>query len=449
MPSKLTEDVFIERARILHGGKYDYSLVNYINAKTKVTVICPEHGQFSIRAGRHITIRRGRGEIAPQGCPACWRASARWTHEEVKEIASRYRYRADFQRHEKGAYLYALRNASLEDVCAHMDRQIAAKGHWLNKENCREEAIKYSQRTDFMRNSGSAYGSALRNGWLDEICSHMEKGADSYHYVVYVILNEGLNKVYIGITKQHLSQRLSGHLAGGSTRAKEIVGIEGAIFVRCTDYEIDSTDVRSAESAWAAKYQKDGCHVLNSMKQYGKIGVSRRVYTDDIIEQEAQKYKTRSEFKARSPRHYDAALSQRILDRVCSHMRGIAQRNYWTFERCLEYASTCETRDDFAKSANGAYSSARSNGWLSDIYRLTGLRSKLDMTWLSPGARIEIWSRADEFYEIWTSSGKCTYTRMNRITGVNLHKLILKFERGWNPLVDREWMKWSATVKGT
>lgn len=130
-------------------------------------------------------------------------------------------------------------------------------------------------------------------------------------------------------------------------------------------------------------------------------------------------------------------------------MRGIAQRNYWTFERCLEYASTCETRDDFAKSANGAYSSARSNGWLSDIYRLTGLRSKLDMTWLRPGARIEIWSRADEFYEIWTSSGKCTYTRMNRITGVNLHKLILKFERGWNPLVDREWMKWSATIKGT
>jgi len=73
----------------------------------------------------------------------------------------------------------------------------------------------------------------------------------------------------------------------------------------------------------------------------------------------------------------------------------------------------------------------------------------MDMTWLRPGARIEIWSRADEFYEIWTSNGKCTYTRMNRITGVNLHKLILKFERGWNPLVDREWMKWSATVKGT
>lgn len=40
MAEKLTTEQFIERARKIHGDKYDYSKVNYINAKTKVCIIC-------------------------------------------------------------------------------------------------------------------------------------------------------------------------------------------------------------------------------------------------------------------------------------------------------------------------------------------------------------------------------------------------------------------------
>lgn len=43
---KLTTEEFIERARKIHGNKYDYSKVNYVNAKTKVCIICPIHGEF-------------------------------------------------------------------------------------------------------------------------------------------------------------------------------------------------------------------------------------------------------------------------------------------------------------------------------------------------------------------------------------------------------------------
>ena len=37
---------FIKRAREIHGDKYDYSKVEYINNKTKVCIICPVHGEF-------------------------------------------------------------------------------------------------------------------------------------------------------------------------------------------------------------------------------------------------------------------------------------------------------------------------------------------------------------------------------------------------------------------
>lgn len=41
-------DKFIEDAQKVHGNKYDYSKVNYVNSNTKVTITCPIHGDFSI-----------------------------------------------------------------------------------------------------------------------------------------------------------------------------------------------------------------------------------------------------------------------------------------------------------------------------------------------------------------------------------------------------------------
>lgn len=42
----LSKEDFIERARKIHGDKYDYSKVEYINSKTKVCIVCPTHGEF-------------------------------------------------------------------------------------------------------------------------------------------------------------------------------------------------------------------------------------------------------------------------------------------------------------------------------------------------------------------------------------------------------------------
>jgi len=46
--------LFIEKSRKIHGDKYDYSLVNYVNNKTKVKIICPIHGVFEQRPDSHL-----------------------------------------------------------------------------------------------------------------------------------------------------------------------------------------------------------------------------------------------------------------------------------------------------------------------------------------------------------------------------------------------------------
>ena len=47
--------VFISKAIQIHGEKYDYSKVNYVNAKTKVTIICKIHGDFTQTPSNHLS----------------------------------------------------------------------------------------------------------------------------------------------------------------------------------------------------------------------------------------------------------------------------------------------------------------------------------------------------------------------------------------------------------
>ena len=63
MSKKITTESFIAEAKNIYGDKYDYSKVNYINAKTKVCIICPKHGEFWINPNQFISKHKG--------CPEC------------------------------------------------------------------------------------------------------------------------------------------------------------------------------------------------------------------------------------------------------------------------------------------------------------------------------------------------------------------------------------------
>lgn len=56
MPRRLTTEEFIEKARKIHGNKYDYSKIEYKGCSEKICIICHEHGEFWQEA---IVIYRG------------------------------------------------------------------------------------------------------------------------------------------------------------------------------------------------------------------------------------------------------------------------------------------------------------------------------------------------------------------------------------------------------
>jgi len=67
---KLTVEIFCTKARVLHGDKYDYSKVEYVNSHSKITIGCPVHGYFQQTPNAHLH---------SLGCAKCafetWKAS--------------------------------------------------------------------------------------------------------------------------------------------------------------------------------------------------------------------------------------------------------------------------------------------------------------------------------------------------------------------------------------
>ena len=62
LKKRLGTQEFIKRAKQIHGNKYDYSKVEYVNVDTKVCIICPKHGEFWQTPYCHVS---------GNGCPTC------------------------------------------------------------------------------------------------------------------------------------------------------------------------------------------------------------------------------------------------------------------------------------------------------------------------------------------------------------------------------------------
>ena len=75
----LFRDNFIERAKIVHGDKYDYSIVeDFKTSREKVSIICLKHGIFRQNISNHLN---------GQGCPLCAKEKSFMTLEEFIQKA--------------------------------------------------------------------------------------------------------------------------------------------------------------------------------------------------------------------------------------------------------------------------------------------------------------------------------------------------------------------------
>ena len=68
----MNKEQFISKAVKVHGSKYDYSKVDYKGCRTKICIICKEHGEFWQTPNNHLN---------GSGCPKCTKYRNRYTTE--------------------------------------------------------------------------------------------------------------------------------------------------------------------------------------------------------------------------------------------------------------------------------------------------------------------------------------------------------------------------------
>lgn len=303
-----------------------------------------------------------------------------WTKERCREEALKYTLRKDFRISSGGAYSAASRNGWLDEICSHMICKYKKKGYWT-KERCWEIAIKCNTKTDFFISEPGAHKASKKNEWFDEICSHMIKPLSGI-YIIYAYEFPD-NYVYVGLTKNRV-RRFEDHLYNKKSpvckHTKKTKNQPNLLILYEQEIYSDS-EIKKQEIFWYNYYKNNNWNMLNKLKP-GTLGVCGLYWTKERCHKEALKYKTRKEFKISNGSAYEASRRYKILDSVCSHMmtRKKKKRGYWTKERCQEEALKYRSRSEFTKSNKGAYNAARRNGWLDEICSHMIFRYKKEST---------------------------------------------------------------------
>lgn len=87
MTKRLTTQDFLDRAKFVHGNKYEYDKTVYEKALGELIITCPKHGDFSIVARKHTN--------GKQGCKECSRLinsgkPRKTTEDFIKKSKERY-----------------------------------------------------------------------------------------------------------------------------------------------------------------------------------------------------------------------------------------------------------------------------------------------------------------------------------------------------------------------
>ena len=148
---RLTTEEFIKKAISVHGDKYDYSKTEYVNSRTKLTIICPTHGEFEQVPKDHTS---------GCGCQKCGRTSTQeiLTHTTGEFIKKAISVHGDKYDYSKTVYTGAKNQIKI--TCPeHGDFEQSAGSHSTGGNGCPKCAGSEKLTTEeFIKKAISVHG---------------------------------------------------------------------------------------------------------------------------------------------------------------------------------------------------------------------------------------------------------------------------------------------------
>ena len=239
------------------------------------------------------------------------------SYDHCYDEAKKYNSRSEFLDNSQMAYNSARKNGWLDDY-TWFERPVAYNKKW-NRETCYEEAKNYKSKTEFRKNSGGAYKVAYNNGWFDDY-SWFESNQKPNGYW-------NRKTCYDEATRY----KSRGEFAKRSNSAYKVAKKNGWL-----------NDYTWFEKLWEKKWNRETCY------------------------EEAIKYKSKVEFQKKNGSAYTTANKNRWLDDYTWFERPIIHNKKWNYETCFEEAKKYYSKAEFRKSNSSAYNVAYKNGWFDD-----------------------------------------------------------------------------------
>lgn len=289
-----------------------------------------------------------------------------WTRNLCEKEAEKYNSRNEFKKQSGSAYRASIKNNWLDELCSHMNKkQTKPKGYW-NRGKCMEVALKCKTRYEFQKKYLSAYTASLRNNWLDEICSHMKKIKPANYWTKEMCHQESL-KFYSKTEFQN-----------NSSSAYQISIKNGWINEICKHMKPQKSII--SRHIYAFEFSDNSVYVGLTFDTYKRKNEHLKSEKSKVFQhlKVCDKYnfivltdKPQIESKA-------SKLERKFISKykndgweILNNMSQVgnlgSKKLYWTKERCQTEALKYKTKGEFRKNSNSAYQSSFRNKWLNEI----------------------------------------------------------------------------------
>ena len=285
--------------------------------------------------------------------------------EDLKRMALECKTSKEFRDKYSGAYRSAKALGIYDDICSHMSqyRKQIKYSTPLNKENCRNIALKFETKSEFQKyENGRWYQYAIRQKIKDEICSHMRTRGNRKKRCIYVAKFSD-NSIYVGLTCD-AKRRWEDHLSEDSSAFFLHIQKTGLkpVFEIVHDY-VSVEKAQKLEAEYEQKYEKEGWTILNraTTGALGSVG-----YTKKEVLEVASHYSTLKEFREKAGGYYEAGYRSDYWNEIREICRP-HQHTKYTKTELKTIAQKYTHRFDFYLSKHGAYEAAKKMGILDEI----------------------------------------------------------------------------------
>lgn len=386
--AKLTTEDFIKKAKAVHGDRYDYSKVEYVGTKTKICIICKEHGEFLQSPKKHLlgqgcikchhnylakryslgkekfiekahAVHNGfydyskveyvnshtqvqilcplhgvfnqepASHLQGHGCPICANIEngnkrRKWTLDKCQNEARKYKTKQEFRKGNAGAYKYASDNGLLKTF--DWFKEIRKPNGYWTRERCEKESRKYNSKKDFSKGCPAAHAAAERRGWLNDFSWLVKKRFD--------IEKDRIDSVYVYIFEEFK------------------VAYVGRTLMR-RQKKRDKEHIFNIEADNVARYAK---------KHHVSVPPMTILESDLTLEEGLE----REDYWRKWYEQHGFTMLNRIATGVGKGSLGAIGQGKWNRRTCREEALKYKSASEFEVNSSGAYAAALRNGWLKD-----------------------------------------------------------------------------------